>query len=447
MKKSAIAWAAVLALALTSCGNAPSKAPETEQKTTVETLHMLDIEQGDVVYEDFSDAEIGLSDYSERRLLYEIDETTATARPVCAVPDCAHTDKSCPAYLQNSMQCYVADDAVYAKIYNYVDSADGASSYDSLEKINADRTERTVVQKFSPFTRLMDGMASDAENLYFTLCKQDRSANTVSQTVCRLNKQTGKLDEIYCWDTLADSAGNIEQKAYRFMDAENNCLYFAKETGNDDGDTIIVGTLNLDTCEYTELQHYEEDKQTVVPFSLDNFGYSSGREYGYTNSGGETDIVEYDNQNGTVAVIDTVTGQRTVLAENLPITDTANKTEYTARRYVDGYMLEIQEEGRDASGAANGVNTERQFYCKNGTMTEITQKYYLQGEEMEPITVADIRDGRVLAVCDAVMYTVQNAHENGTIGSEQVSRGILGVLSMENFLNGSVDYTPLVFTQ
>ena len=86
MKKSAIAWAAVLALALTSCGNAPSKAPETEQKTTVETLHMLGIEQGDVVYEDFSDEEIGLSDYSERRLLYEIDETTATARPVCAVP-------------------------------------------------------------------------------------------------------------------------------------------------------------------------------------------------------------------------------------------------------------------------------------------------------------------------------------------------------------------------
>ena len=80
-------------------------------------------------------------------------------------------------------------------------------------------------------------------------------------------------------------------------------------------------------------------------------------------------------------------------------------------------------------------------------MTEIKQKYYLQGEEMEPITVADIRDGRVLAVCDAVMYTVQNTHENGTIGSEQVSRGILGVLSMENFLNGSVDYTPLAFTQ
>ena len=80
-------------------------------------------------------------------------------------------------------------------------------------------------------------------------------------------------------------------------------------------------------------------------------------------------------------------------------------------------------------------------------MTEIKQKYYLQGEEMEPITVADIRDGRVLAVCDAVMYTVQSAYENGTIGSEQVSRGILGVLSMENFLNGSVDYTPLAFTQ
>ena len=44
MKKSAIAWAAVLALALTSCGNAPSEAPETEPKTTVETLHVLGIE-------------------------------------------------------------------------------------------------------------------------------------------------------------------------------------------------------------------------------------------------------------------------------------------------------------------------------------------------------------------------------------------------------------------
>ena len=105
MKKSAIVWAALLALALTSCGNAPSKTPETEPETTVETLHMLGMEQGDVVYEDFSDGEIGLSDYSERRLLYAIDETTATARPVCAVPDCAHTDKSCPAYLQNSIQC------------------------------------------------------------------------------------------------------------------------------------------------------------------------------------------------------------------------------------------------------------------------------------------------------------------------------------------------------
>ena len=35
MKKSAIVWTALLALALTSCGNAPSKTSETEPETTL----------------------------------------------------------------------------------------------------------------------------------------------------------------------------------------------------------------------------------------------------------------------------------------------------------------------------------------------------------------------------------------------------------------------------
>ena len=53
--------------------------------------------------------------------------------------------------------------------------------------------------------------------------------------------------------------------------------------------------------------------------------------------------------------------------------------------------------GRDENGNGTGDNTTRQYFCRNGVKTELTQQRYVPGKDVRNIRILDAQQGRVLA--------------------------------------------------
>ena len=463
MKKSAIAWAALLALALTSCGNAPSKTPETEPETTLAkqqtetqpqqaigkgTVSMLDKSDGDTYYHAFQDWEIGKESASNSAIIYSIDMNSGEAHPVCRKTGCSHDTDSCPAFydVATNVETFSNEKELYAAVFHYADE----QNYYTLEKINADRTERQVMLELPNDMGLVStALAQDEENLYF-MAYRDMYENGMQEFLYAVNRNTFDFKEIYRWDELspADEWGSPEI-VYMAGAAERQ-LYFIREMWSQYGKAqVVVGALDLETGAYTELQCYERDGGTViVPPNEENRGYASfAHEYRWYYNDRACAIAEYNSQEGTVSVIDPITGQKTELATGLPTSCEGRETGYSVVGYRDGWLLNVYEFGRDAKGNGTGEYSRHQYFCKGDKMTEISQECYIPGKDIEKIAIENIRNGNVLVAYDGKSRNVQTIDESGATVTQQVNWRIYGVIPLSELLNGSADYTPLAFTQ
>ncbi len=476
--KKLLSLAAALALTLTACAapasdtiQTPSEtaAPQSIQESTTQDIgsgevRILSAADGGFYYQAFADSEVNHEIDIGRILVYEVEETTGLARPACNLPGCAHDSDACPAYITGTATCYADGGEVYLYICQYKEAED--TTVFRLEKINTDHTQRICLADDLPFGWVQPiGMAADDTHLYF-LTTDNYSGATMSAMLLAVSKETGDTQTLYQLDSLENGRGSTGQVTFiNLVGASGRQVYFTHSETNPDptnyyNSAVQVWCYDLTANQCTAAQRYEVDDGTIItpPQEVhDDYGstytnsgiishshlyYTLTGYYGSFSSG----IAECDNEHGTAAVLDAATGQRTVLAENLPTTTAECETNYSMERFHDGWLLTVDEWGRDSDGMGTGKGTNAQYFCDgSGQMSLIPQKRYAEGKGVQNIQILDIQNGQVLALYDEQTETRQGIDKAGTAYTYTPVWSLYGVMPLEELLGGSIDFTPLQF--
>lgn len=436
----------LLILTLTACKNAvpsssqavaePSAAPETQPATAQSTgsgeVRMLSAADGGYYYTSFTDGEINHTDEMGRILIYAIDEATGTARPACNLPSCTHDSDACPAYITGTATCYADDGEVYLYISQYKEAED--TIVFRLEKINADYTQRICLADDLPFGWVQpNGMAADDTHLYF-LTTDNYSDATMSAMLLAVSKETGDMQTLYQMNGLENGRGSTGQVTYiNLAGAHGRQLYFShSKTASASAASALqlwCYDLTSNQCAPTPYCYTDEDSSALSYYNLTGYGgsFSSG-------------ITVCDKQNGTASILDTSTGESTLLAENLPTILSGHRSYYSIFSYTDGWLLIADEFCDDKT-----IST--QYFCDgHGLQAVIRQQRYVEGRGVQEISIKDIQNGRVLAAYDAQQGTIQGLDKSGNAYRSTTSWDVYGVIDLDALLDGSSDFTPLQFT-
>ena len=408
MKKPFV-LAAALTFVLTACGKSPAdttpvSASPAQETTDSEEVHLLNAASNGFYYKSFLDGEIEHSTASDRALIYAIDEAAGTARPACNMPDCQHDNESCPA--NGGGLCYADGEDVYTYHYN----ADNQKGCFVLEAINTDRTTRTVLADNLPKRwASVAGLAADDTTLY--LFVNDYTINAPYSALLSIDKSGAGSEIIYQWDDNSEVS---------LIGAADRQLYFAIPDANASTTAYTVGVLDLTTRTYTKQRRYEGDY-----FCLQDGSYG---------------LIEQDTSTGSLYEIDPVTGEQTAIASNLSTASTGHKSNYMISHYSDGWILHCTESSSDNN------STMHDYFCQNGTATELTQRRFIYGKDMQSLSYLDIQNGRVLAIYQESTGTVQDITKDGTAASQTAAWSTYGVIALDDLLSGSSEFTPLQFS-
>ena len=107
----------------------------------------------------------------------------------------------------------------------------------------------------------------------------------------------------------------------------------------------------------------------------------------------------------------------------------------------------VDECGCDENGNGTGDNTTRQYFCRDGVKTELTQQRYVPGKDVRNIRILDAQQGRVLAAYDTKTGTVHDVDKDGTTYTRPMNWDVYGVIALDDLLAGSTDFTPLNFAE
>lgn len=460
--KKCLAITAALVLTLAGCGHtapniAPTAAiaPETAETTVGPaaeptrgsgTLRMLTAAADGVYYQAFNDAELHHTGTLGCTWVYAVDEQTGDARPVCSLPGCAHDSDTCPARSDGNMTlCYGDGDEVYLLMFYYNDE----TSYYRWERINADHTERILLAEVEPGLSVVGrGVAVDDANLYYSVLTDDNRY----QTLWAVDKTGGQAQKICTWDDLADGTGEYAPEMYTLLEVGGQQMTFAKMIQSNDALTkaMQICTVNLTDGSVTPRQRYERDAGNVL---VQGDGMETRSlisyhdDYLILTEGSRGGLADCDYQSGAVSFVDAAADTLTPVADGLPTTQNKRECYYSLTGFADGWLLWVDECGRDESGYGTGDNTTRQYFCRDGVKTELTQRRYVQGKDVQNIRILDAQQGRVLAAYDSKFDTVQNVDEDGTLYTRPMSLDVYGVIALDDLLAGSTNFTPLNFAE
>lgn len=457
--KKYLAITAALALALTACGQAatdstptPTAATEaaaapSEQPQSIGsgTLRLLTAAADGVYYQAFNDWEINYTDTMGRALIYAIDEQTGDARPACSLPGCAHDSDTCPAWSDGNVTlCYGDGDEVYLLLFYYNDE----TSYYRWEKISADHTRRTVLATIEPGQSVVGrGVAVDDVNLYYSLLDEDNR----HQTLWAVDKSGGQTQKICTWDDLADGTGEYCPEMYTLLEVSGRQMTFAKMVQTNDALTkaMQVCAVSLTDGSITPRQRYERDTGNVLVQGdgMEKRNLISYRnDYHILTEGSRSGLANCNYQSGEVGYLDAAADSFTPVADGFPTTRAGWECYYSLTGFADGWLVWVDECGRDENGNGTGDNTTRQYFCRNGVKTELTQQRYIQGKDVQNIRILDAQGGRVLAAYDTKNGTVRGVEKDGTLYTHPTSWDVYGVIALDDLLAGSTDFTPLAFS-
>lgn len=457
--KKYLAITAALALTLTACGQAaadstptPTAATEAaaspaEQPQSIcsGVLRLLTAAADGVYYQAFNDWEINYTDTMGRALIYAINEQTGDARPVCSLPGCAHNSDTCPAWSDgNTTLCYGDGDEVYLLNFYYNDE----TSYYSWEQINSDHTRRTVLARIEPGLSVVGrGVAVDDKNLYYSVLDDD-----CHQTLWAVDKAGGQPQKVCGWDDLADGAGEYSPEMYTLLEVSGRQMTFAKTIQSTDARTkaIQICTVDLTDGSCTPQQRYERDAGTVFVTGdgmekRDLISYRN--DYHILTEGSRSGLANYNYQSGEVGFVDAAVDTLTPVADGFPTTRDGWECYYSLSGFADGWLVWVDECGCDEDGNGTGENTTRQYFCRDGVKTELTQQRYVPGKDVRNIRILDAQQGRVLAAYDTKTGTVHDVDKDGTTYTRPMNWDVYGVIALDDLLAGSTDFTPLNFAE
>lgn len=458
--KKYLAITAALALTLTACGQAaadstptPTAATEAaaapaEQRQSIGSgaLRLLTAAADGVYYQAFNDWEINYTDTMGRALIYAIDEQTGDARPVCSLPGCAHDSAACPAWSDGNVTlCYGDGDEVYLLLFYYNDE----TSYYRWERISADHTQRTVLATIEPGQSVVGrGVAVDDVNLYYSLLDEDNR----HQTLWAVDTAGGQMQRIYTWDDLADGTGEYSPEMYTLLEVSGRQMTFAKTIQSTDARTeaIQICTVDLADGSCTPQQRYERDAGTVFVTGdgmekRDLISYRN--DYHILTEGSRSGLANCNYQSGEVGYLNAAADSFTPVADGFPTTRAGWECYYSLTGFADGWLVWVDECGCDENGNGTGENTTRQYFCRDGVKTELTQQRYVPGKDVRNIRILDAQQGRVLAAYDTKTGTVHDVDKDGTTYTRPMNWDVYGVIALDDLLAGSTDFTPLNFAE
>lgn len=407
------------ALLLAGCTAAPAASESAASTATAETpaaeeaaptastepLHLL--QQGDE--KQYYLTESANADQTLVRFRI-VDLTTGENTIPCDVEGCTHDNEDCPAVWSRETW----DFGVSAWVLDE-DTLLIASSTSAPKTIYyfADRN----CQNLTPIATVEDAMGiaqqcTDGTSLYFLM-----SIEGGTYKICRLSLADGS--QTVLWEGTEYPVPGVIGRNFVLKTSD---LTYPEPTGDLGADatalptgTVTHSLLNVDTGEVRELYTYSSDDWNLDP--LDAY-VVNGQYY------------QIDRAAGTLNTVDPDTGEVRQITDQLPTTEPGTYANYMPEAVLDGWMV---------------------FYdlpvLINVETGEVRQRIdlpenYWNGYGHQPSIFLQLKD-RLLVDCRYEPYTRTDVSENGTPVYTETNHVYLGLISIEDFLNGVPNYTEV----
>ena len=180
--------------------------------------------------------------------VYYYDETSGQSVPLCARPECPHTDDSCTAWAPGLLYLLLDEQNESQPLYLYSSTEDpSGEQYPTvrLYRMSANGADRTLCMEYQ--NGLVDlQMAASDDFVYFLSSEVDPATQSSVKCLYQASLSDGKLEKLQQYDLPTILLGAYDQK---LVLEHNNDSYLSA--------VADVFELDVSTGQETQLFHYE----------------------------------------------------------------------------------------------------------------------------------------------------------------------------------------------
>lgn len=180
--------------------------------------------------------------------VYYYDETSGQSVPLCARPECPHTDDSCTAWAPGLLYLLLDEQNESQPLYLYSSTEDpSGEQYPTvrLYRMSANGADRTLCMEYQ--NGLVDlQMAASDDFVYFLSSEVDPATQSSVKCLYQASLSDGKLEKLQQYDQPTILLGAYDQK---LVLEHNNDSYLSA--------VADVFELDVSTGQETQLFHYE----------------------------------------------------------------------------------------------------------------------------------------------------------------------------------------------
>lgn len=386
---------------------AAAESPEAAATASTEPLRLL--QQGDE--KQYYLTESANADQTLVRFRI-VDLTTGENTIPCDVEGCTHDNEDCPAVWSREtwgfgVSAWVLDEDTLLII------SCASEPYKTVFYL-ADRN----CQNLTPIATVEDAAGidlkcTDGTSLYFLLTREGGFYE-----ICRLSLADGSLTVL--WEGAEYPVPGVIGRDFVVKTSD---LTYPAPTGDLIADattpptgTITHSLLNVDTGEIRELYTYSSDE-----WNLDNLdAYVVDGQY-----------YQIDRAAGTLCTLDPDTGERRLITDQLPTASMDSySSDYQIKANLNGWLVFY--------GLPVIVNVETGEVRQRIDLPE----NYWNGYGHQPGIYLQLKD-RLLVDCRYEPYTRTGVGTDGTPYTVETTHIYLGLISIEDFLNGVPNYTEV----
>ena len=386
---------------------AAAESPEAAATAITEPLRLL--QQGDE--KQYYLTESANADQTLVRFRI-VDLTTGENTIPCDVEGCTHDNEDCPAVWSREtwgfgVSAWVLDEDTLLII------SCASEPYKTVFYL-ADRN----CQNLTPIATVEDAAGidlkcTDGTSLYFLLTREGGFYE-----ICRLSLADGSLAVL--WEGAEYPVPGVIGRDFVVKTSD---LTYPAPTGDLIADattpptgTITHSLLNVDTGEIRELYTYSSDE-----WNLDNLdAYVVDGQY-----------YQIDRAAGTLCTLDPDTGERRLITDQLPTASMDSySSDYQIKANLNGWLVFY--------GLPVIVNVETGEVRQRIDLPE----NYWNGYGHQPGIYLQLKD-RLLVDCRYEPYTRTGVGTDGTPYTVETTHIYLGLISIEDFLNGVPNYTEV----
>lgn len=420
---------ALTALLLAGCTAAPAAGSESSTTVTAETavaqastgngepLRLL--QHGDEK-QYYRQESLGKDD--SMILYHVVDLQTGEDTIPCDVEGCTHDSESCPAVTTQipSYQPFVLNDSTLLVLSGMNHSSQ--STFITLMDRNCQN--RRVLKKLEGVDLFLDPnhMYTDGDFLYCCGYEKNASLGATLYTIYRIDLSDGTTTNLtqhfYNFQFMRGAVGRdlvLYQENLTYPDTFGDPTATASSHPTGTKSHVL---LNVDTGEVRDFCSYSSDD------------YVLDRLYFYVIDG---QYYWIDSTAGTLFTVDPTTGESRLLTDQLPITEPdalSAEYQYQMEANLNGWLV---------------------FYdlplLVNADTGEVRQRADLpenlwNGYGHQPQIFLQLKD-RLLVDCRYEPYTRTDLSDDGTPFTTQSDQMYLGLISIDDFLNGVPNYTEV----